>query len=213
MTDFPPEKAQEYYKRGMELKAQGNNEAALTEFRRAALADPNQFEAQYEIGVLCKVKANTDRLFLRYAFDAFRKAARLNLNHQQTHEQYIMVGQKLGLIEELHREYDTLAKNNPENALLQQSAKNIVTLSMAMMPDPVNINDGGLAGSIRKVVLFIAIGFILMGAGLILGPTIVKKTSKPDMPPEMIVRLAKIGFLCGAAGIVTFIVRAKLAKV
>src|SRR5438105_4727584 len=94
------EEANAHYKSGLGLKAQGQMDAALTAFRRAAIADPKFFAAQFEIGLLCREKAKTDRIFLRYSFDALRQAARLNLTNENAHNQYIMAAQKMGVLDD-----------------------------------------------------------------------------------------------------------------
>src|SRR6185436_12708181 len=93
--------AESQYKTGVEQKAQGLYDTALTSFRRAVISDPTHFPSQLEIGFICWDKAKLDKMFLRYAFEAFRNAARLNLEHEQAHTYYITVAQKMGLLEDL----------------------------------------------------------------------------------------------------------------
>src|SRR5882672_9891069 len=102
--------AGEHFKRASELKSIGHTDAALTEFRRAALADPSYAAAHFEVGLLCKEKAKRDPLFSRYAYDAFRQAARLDLHHAEAHNQYIMAAQKSGALENLLQQYDDWLK-------------------------------------------------------------------------------------------------------
>src|SRR5262245_22963551 len=123
--------AQELYQKGLDLKSKGHFDLALTEFRRAVLADNTHFPSLMEIGALCKEKSKIEPLFLRHSFEAYRSAARLDLNHAEAHNQYIMAGQKMGLLEDLHEEYARLSKADPSNALLAQCNKNVVALSMA----------------------------------------------------------------------------------
>ena len=64
------------YQAGVEQKTQGQTDPALTSFRRAVIADPQFIEAHFQIGLICKEKSRRDRMFLRYAFEAFRVVAR-----------------------------------------------------------------------------------------------------------------------------------------
>lgn len=201
--------ADEYYKKGLELKASGLHDRALTEFRRAVLADANHGPAHFEIGLLTKSKGDKEPYFLRYAFDAFRNATRLDVNNQQAHDQYIMVGQKMGRLDELHSEYDALAKAHPENPLFERCAKNIVTLSLALIPENINIGTSANTGGIRKILLFASIGLILFGVALALGPGIYGKLSKTPMTPEMAKRCLWLGFIAMGGGIGGFFFRGR----
>lgn len=203
--------AEEYYKKGLDLKAAGQSDRALTEFRRAVLSDPDHSKSHYEIGLITKSKAAAEPHFMRYAFDAFRKAARLDLNNQQAHDQYIMVGQKMGQLDELHREYDTLAKANPDNPLFARCAKNIVTLSMALIPDQVNIG-GGNHGSIRKILLFASLGLIFFGIALAFGPLISSKVNNKSLDPGTMKRFIVLGFIAISGGVGGFFARGRLGQ-
>ncbi len=200
--------ADKHYKSGMELKANGQPDAALTEFRRAVILDPNHFNSQLEIGFQCRVKAKTDRTFLRYALEAFRKAARLDRTNETAHNQYIMVGQQMGLLDELHAEYATLAKNNPDNALLQQCNKNIITLSMAMMPQGVSVGDSG-ASPLRKIFLIASLICLFLGLGTLIASPALLKAGK--ISKEQVSSMARTGMVMSAAGVVGFIVRSKIS--
>jgi tetratricopeptide (TPR) repeat protein len=172
--------AESFYLKGIELKNSGNPEAALTEFRRAVLADPTHFNSQLEVGLLCRSKAAVDPVLMRLAFESFKQAARLNLQHQEVHDNYIMLSQKLGRLDELLIEYENLVKQHPENELLARCKKNILTISMAMMPDKVNIAGGQMSSGMQKLVLFSSIGLIVTGIGMALVPVFLKTAgSKP----------------------------------
>lgn len=201
--------ADEYYKKGLELKASGRSDLALTEFRRAVLADANHAQAHFEIGLLTKSKADNDPYFLRYAFDAFRNAARLDLNNEQAHDQYIVLGHKMGLLDELHSEYEALAKANPDNPNFQRCAKNIVTLSMALMPDQVNIASSSNNSGIRKILLIVAIGLICFGLILSFVPIVSKRFGTTPMEPETAKRFLWLGFLSFAGGVSGFYFRGR----
>src|SRR5689334_21565641 len=103
MAETPPQssspssssEANLQYKSGLNLKAKGQTDVALTWFRRAVISDPKFFAPYMEIGFLCREKAKSDRIFFRYAFDAFRNAARLDLTNEAAHTQYIMAGQQM----------------------------------------------------------------------------------------------------------------------
>lgn len=183
----PSPEAESFYSRGLQLKQSGDSDGALTEFRRAVLSDPNYFEALLEIGKICKLKSLTDPVILRLGFDSFRKAARLNLNHQEAHDGYIMLAQKVNLLDDLLREYDTWSKTYPDNDLLKRCHKNIVTISMAMMPDKVNVSTGG-TGRYKKLVIFLLLGFLIVGIGLVfmISKAKLATRSKPMAPPSQV---------------------------
>lgn len=196
-----PAQAQTHLARANELKAAGSLDAALTEYRRAVLADPTLFAAFMEIGAICKDKAKRDPVFQRHVFEAYRSASRLDLNHQEAHDQYIMAGQRLGQLELLHEEYKKLATAHPENPFLQRCAQNIVTLTMAMMPGRVNVSDGGFGKRLRKTVFFISIGLLVLAAAVILGPLALKKTGRANIEPAHMKRFLGLGVFLGLAGL------------
>ncbi|MCB4756758.1 MAG: hypothetical protein LHV69_06960 [Elusimicrobia bacterium] len=205
------EKAQEYLKKGHELKSNGAMDAALTEYRRAVLADPSLFAAHLEIGLLCKVKANNDRRFLRYAFEAFRNASRLDLNHEQAHIQYITAGQQLGLLDELHHEYRELCKKYPENELLKRCCKNIVTLCLALIPDKVNLDSGGGEAGMRRFILILSIGLFLLGAAMIFGPPLVNQIfRKIVIAKEQLSTFVTVGLLCLGVSMIGVFIRSRI---
>ncbi len=204
--------ADDYYKKGLQLKASGQTDRALTEFRRAVLADASHGKSHFEIGLITKSKAAADPYFLRYAYDAFKNAVRLDKANEQAHDQYIMVGQKMGKLDEIHREYDALAKSNPENPLYTRCAKNIVTLSMALIPDQVNIGSVGNSGGIRKILLFTSLGMILFGFALIFGPPISNKTGTSKMDTKVMKRTIILGFISILGGAGGFYVRGRFNR-
>jgi tetratricopeptide (TPR) repeat protein len=208
--DLSPRQAQAHLARANELKAAGSLDAALTEYRRAALADPKLFAAHMEIAAICKEKAKRDPVFLRHAFEAYRAAARLDLTHQEAHDQYIVAGQRLGHLEQLHEEYKILAKAHPENAFLQRCNQNIVTLTLAMMPDRVNVSDGGFGKRMRKALFFVSIGLVVAAASVIIGPFFLKKTGRAHIEPAAMKRFLTLGVVLGFAGLGGFVVFSRL---
>jgi tetratricopeptide (TPR) repeat protein len=168
------------YQVGVEQKTKGTVDAALTSFRRAVIADPNFVEAQFQIGLICKDKGRRDPMFKRYAFDAFRAAARLDAGNQQAHDQYILAAQESGRIEELHAEYDALAKQNPQSDLFQRCYKNILTLEMAMIPQRVDVGGAKASGTMRRFTLAVSFGAILVGLALVFLPALFGKKGQVE---------------------------------
>lgn len=197
----PTNEASQHFQRAVELKARGQMDAALTEYRRAALADAGLVAAHFEIGLLCKEKAKRDPLFSRYAFEAFRQAARLDLTHKEAHNQYIMAAQKMGLMEDLLQQYDDWLKKNPESELMQQCKKNIIALSMAMMPQAVNVGGSKASGAIRKFVVAGSIATILLGLALVFGPPLLSRRAAKPLAKQHMSRLMVLGLFLDAAGI------------
>lgn len=202
------EEAASYYKKGVELKGKGQTDSALTEFRRAILADPQFAAAQMEVGLLCKEKAKREPIFMRYAYDAFRAAAKLDLTHNEAHNQYIMAAQKMGLLDNLRDEYNSWAKQYPENALLQQSNKSVMALMLASIPQPVAISGSQANAAIRKVVIFVAGGLMLLGIVLIIGPIYLKRQGKIE-PHTMAVSM-KTGLAAAILGLAGMAVQSRL---
>lgn len=195
-----PDQARDFYRKGMTLKADGSFDAALTEFRRAVLANPDYFEALMEVGLLCRKKSESDPFYKRHAFDAFKKAARLNLTNQEAHDHYIMAGQKEGLLDEIHREYEQLAKDHPDNELIKRCLKNILTISMAMVPEKVNVGGGPSTVTIRRFLLFGGLAGMFFGAILLFAPLFLSRGPNPPVKPENVKNFVRIGSFIGFAG-------------
>ena len=163
------------YKLGIEQKNQGQPDLALTSFRRAVIADPAFVEAQLQIGLLCKEKSRRDRMFQRYAFDAFRVVARLDPMNPAAHDQYILAAQESGRLTELHTEYESLAKKVPDSEIFQRCFKNIMTLEMAMIPQRVDVASSRASGGMRKFLLLFSLGMAAVGVACIFLPLVLKK--------------------------------------
>ena len=163
--------AQEQYQAGLDLKAKGQTDAALTAFRRAAIADPSFFDAQYEIGVICRDKGRRDPKFKRPAFDAFRAAARINLDHEKAHDAYIVAGQESGKLEDLLFEYGELIKANPQNENLKRCYKNLTALIIAMVPKQGG-DQPATKGSaaMKKFIYVVASNLVFSGIFSIVAP-------------------------------------------
>ncbi|MCG3205562.1 MAG: hypothetical protein KCHDKBKB_02284 [Elusimicrobia bacterium] len=199
--------AEDQYQLGVDLKKKGQIDAALTAFRRAVIADPNHFLSHLEIGGLFREKAKTDPMFFRHAFEAFQKAARLNPIHEQAHTYYIMLGQKTGHLDSLLEEYKALVKKFPDNALLEQCLKNIMTLTLASIPINVNLQEGH-SGSLKKFVLIFSVLVLAMGLLLMVVPPLLLKKGK--IKKEQVSGLLRAGLLMEAAAVGGFIFKSKL---
>lgn len=204
------QKAIEHFGRGIELKKAGDLDLALTEFRKAVIEDPSHLNSQYEIGLLCKTKASYDPYFLKHAYEAFRIVSKADLYNQNAHDNYIMIGQKLGKLDDLLLEYENLQKNNPTNELIARCKKNIVTISMALIPEKVNVSGSGVPPALRKVVMFISIGAIVCGLGIAIAVPALAKSGKIKLDAEAIRGAIKVGLGIGAGGVVGLIISSKL---
>jgi tetratricopeptide (TPR) repeat protein len=192
------------YETGMRQKTEGQVDAALTSFRRAAIADPQFVEAQTQIGLICKDKGRHDRMYLPYAFDAFRAAARLDPANQQAHDNYILAAQESRRLTDLHTEYETLSKKDPQNEVFQRCFKNIMTLEMAMIPQSVNVGDAHASSGMRRFILFISIGMVVVGLACFVLPVLFRKGAVQGQQMSGLMK-AGIGFiLAGFAGFFAF---------
>ena len=202
--------ADRFYQLGLSLKSRQDTDAALTEFRRAVLADPAHQKAHLEIGLICKSRADRDPRFLRLAFEAFQKAARLDLNDEAAHTNYVLFAQKLRRLDEVHAEYDALVDQDPGNALLAQCQRNIVTISMAMMPQNVSSLGGDGAAKMRRLVFVLSAGLLLFGFVFLVGPAALSKGAKPVFKKDQVQGFMKVGVLLGGLGMAGFLVRARI---
>jgi tetratricopeptide (TPR) repeat protein len=192
------------YETGLTQKNGGQMDAALTSFRRAVIADPNFVEAHTQVGLLCKDKGRLDKMFLPYAFEAFRAAARLDPTSQQAHDRYILAAQENRRLDDLYTEYDGLSKTHPENEIYQRCFKNIMTLSMAMIPQAVNVGSATASGKMRRFTLFIAIGLIVLGLALVFLPILFRKTAAAAQPMTGVMKSGIALIALGFAGIFAF---------
>lgn len=199
------DQAKNFLDQGLKYKADGNFDAALGQFRRAIVLDPQLFQAHMEIGLICKARSEAEPFLQRHAFEAFRHAARLNLNHQAAHDEYILFAQKMGTLDELYKEYDTWLMHYPNNEQLRRCKKNLITISMAMMPDKVNVASGGNA-FLRKSVMFISLGMILLGLILIFVPPLLKKGPAQSAMTGVV----KLGLILCGGGIAGFVFRSRI---
>lgn len=199
---------QEHINKAKSLKVSGQEELALTEFRRAAVLDPNIFEVQLEIGRLSRGKAKTDPLFARYSFDAYHKASRMDLQHQQAHDEYITAAQKMGKLEMLYDQYKALIEGNPDNENLKRCRSNIQNLLMAQMPANVSVGDATSTKKLRKALMIAGIGGMLFGVALIFSPIILKSVGKAPLSKETAKNLFRTGLILSVAGTLTIGTRA-----
>lgn len=168
--------AQEQFQAGLDLKAKGQLDAALTMFRRAAIADPTFFEAHLESAVICRDKARRDPMYKRPAFEAFRQAARLRVDDEKAHDGYIVAAQESGKLEELLFEYGELRAKHPENANFQRCYKNISTLTLAMVPEHAPEKPAGRGNTLgKKFLYFLAVNLFISGLASVFSPVLFAK--------------------------------------
>ena len=190
------ETAKAHFNKGMVLEKQGQYDIALTEYRRAVLADPKLVVGHLSVGRLCKKKGEIDPLFMRYAYESFQKAAHLDLNNKDAHDTYITFSQKLNRLDNLLQEYDEWLKANPENENLIRCRKNVLTISMTMIPDKISVESGGSNQKIRKALLILCIGSLFFGLVIVASPLLLgKKISKQQSK-----NLIRVGIMmCGVS--------------
>lgn len=191
--------AQNHYDTAMELKGKGDIEKALTWFRRAVIAQPSMTLAHLEIGRICRDKARLDPMFQRYAFEAFRSAARLDLNLQEAHDSYILLAQQMKILDQLHDEYENWAKQNPNNDVVQRAYKNLVAISMAMFSTQSDVGRAQASSSMKKLVFVVSFLSMIIGAGLIFLPPLFTKSGK--ISKEQLKSFLIVGALMGGAGL------------
>ena len=195
-------------KKAVSLKAQGQYDLALTEYRRAAIMDPNLMDIQLEIGRLAREKAKVDPLFSRYSYEAFQKAAHLSLDHQQAHDEFIAASQKAGKLDVLYDQYKALLEKNPTNENLKRCVSNIRNLVMAMIPANVSAGDDSFHKKIRKVLLIAGVGAILFGVVLMFAPVILKSVKKTPISKTTAQNLFRAGLTLAVGGGLSIVSRA-----
>ncbi len=191
--------ARNQYDTALDLKGKGDFEKALTWFRRAVISDPSMKMAHLEIGRICRDKARLDPMFLRYALEAFRSAARLDLNLQEAHDSYITLAQQMKILDQLHDEYETWAKQNPHNEVIQRAHKNLVAISMAMFSTQVDVGRAQASGSMKKMVFIVSFFSLIVAAGLIFVPPLFTKSGK--ISKDQLKSLLTVGIVLGAGGL------------
>ena len=147
-------------------------------------------------------------MFDRFAFEAYQKAARLRLDHQEVHDLYIMTGQKMGRLDDIHQEYKDLAKKYPDNELVQRCLKNMLSISMAMIPDKVAISGMAMSKKMNRLMILLALGLMFIGAVLIFGSPFLHKAKL--IKKEQLKHLVQIGVLLEGAALAGFIARSLL---
>lgn len=200
-----PQDASALYNKGLAFKSEGKLDAALTEFRRAVLADPKHGPSHLEIGLISKDRAKVEPTFVRFAYDAFRNAVKLIPENKTAHENYILLSRQVGKLDDVLVEYETLAKNNPDKDEYKQFVKTIVAISLAMVPQQVNVN-AAQTGTIKKFAVISSVGGLMIGLALLSAPIIMKKMGKP-MQPAAIKQCLVVGIVtvfAGVGGIVAY---------
>ncbi len=156
-----------------------------------------------QIGLLCRDKAKHDKMFLRYAYDAFHKAADLDLANEDAHNQFILSASESRRLDELLIAYEKWTAANPDNEILQRCKNNVVTLGMAMMPQSIELSDGG-HGGLKRFVLVSSILFFIVGMGMVTIVPLLVKTKK--LTRANVRGVAPVGItmtFCGLAGFVS----------
>jgi tetratricopeptide (TPR) repeat protein len=210
MSGLPPpfkpstvEQANSEFATGQKNFSNGNADAALTWFRRAALTDPQFFSAHVQIGLLCRDKAKFDKMFQRYVYDAFLKAAALDLTSEEVHNQLIVAASSSGRLDDVLISYEKWLATNPDNPLLLQCKKNVTTLAMAMIPQSVELNDGG--DGLKRFVLVSSILLFTVGFGILIATPMLIKSGKLDKKNAR--GMAPIGMTMAGLGLAGFISR------
>lgn len=200
--------ASQHYQTGLDLKVKGDIDQALTWFRRAAISDPSMAAAHMEIGRICRTKSRQDPMFSRYALEAFRSAARLELGNAEAHDQYIMMAQQMKILDQIHDEYENWSKQYPQNEVIQRAYKNLVAISMAMFSTQAEVGGAQASGTMKKMILLTSFLMMLIGAGMIFVPPMLVKSGK--VQKSQLKSFVFFGIVLGGAGLGGFIFRRRL---
>ena len=195
----PLDQATAYYENGLKYKANGDVDAALTEFRRAILANPDYFDAHLQAGTIFRQKSITEPRLLQYAYDSLRKAIQINYDHEELQNQYMMVCQKMGRLDDLLKEYDEWLKANPHNEMLKKNRQNVFTISMAIMSGNSPNAKGPANPKLKKILLIMGGIGILMAAGLLMAPILLRNAE--FMSKDLAKNLIRIGITSGILGL------------
>lgn len=182
----------------------GNFDTALTWYRRAVISDPTFVAAHLQIGQLCRDKAKLDKMFLRYAYDAFYKAAGLDLTNEDAHNQFIIMASSSGRFEELLVIYEKWASANPSNELIQRCKRNVVTMGMSFMPQSTDIGETSSQG-LKRFVLISSIFLFVVGLGILTVFPVLVKTKK--IKPENVRGAVPAGLAMSGFGLIGFLGR------
>jgi len=131
-----------------------------------------------QAGLLCRDKARLDKMFLRYAYERVYKAAGLDLANEEAHNQFILAGSTSARLDEL---FESRMKSGPPRTRPMNSCsnakKNVVTLSMAMIPQSVEIG-GTDSGGLKRFVLISSIFLFVVGLGMLVATPLMVKSGK-----------------------------------
>jgi tetratricopeptide (TPR) repeat protein len=154
------------YAAGQKNLADGNVDQALTWFRRAVLTDPKFVAAHMQVGLICRDKARLDKMYARYVYDSFYKAAGLDLANEDAHNQFVLAGSVAGRLDELLLIYEKWSAADPSNELLKKCKKNVATLGMALIPQAVGVGGSNNAG-LKRFVTISSVLLFAVGLGML----------------------------------------------
>ncbi len=143
-------------------------------------------------------------MFLRYAYDAFHKAAGLDLSNENAHNQFILTASEAGRLDEVLIIYEKWTAGQPNNVILQRCKKNVVTLGMALIPQSVTVAEGSSVGLKRFVLVGSVLSFVVGLGMLIIVPMLVKGKK---LTRENVRGVAPVGMTMTIAGLAGFVSR------
>ncbi len=194
------DEANKQYETGQAHLNKAESDLALTWFRRAVLSDPNFLAAHIQVGLLCRDKARHDSMFQRYVWESFLKAASLDFSREDVHNYFIQAGSQSKKLEEVLVLYDKWLTQEPENPLLLTCKKNVVALSLAMVPQSVGMDDGAGTSGVKRFLLVAAIFVGVLGFAILIAVPILLKSGKLSREHARSITMAGTALVVMAGG-------------
>jgi len=110
---------QTHFSQAEDFKSKGWFEQAIAEYKLAIEAEPQSDRAHLGLGVIYRIKTETEPLYVKPAMHHLKEAIRLNPQNEEAHNQYILLSCRQGTLAAVHEEYIQLCINNPTDPILK----------------------------------------------------------------------------------------------
>ena len=120
MAPYPSPEGEARLGKAAELLAEGNLDAAISEYKALLEAKLRDVQCHIGLGAAYRLKAESEPLYLKPALHHLREAVKLDPGNEEAHNQYILAACRAGMLTELREEYAKLSREYPANAVFKQ---------------------------------------------------------------------------------------------